>query len=38
MTPDDGSQVDVHLDKGFNVLSQADDNDQGGEGDSGDKD
>ena len=38
VTLDDGSQVDVHLDKGFNVLSQADDSDQGGEGDSGDKD
>lgn len=33
-----GNQVDVHLDKGFNVLSQVDDNDKGGEGDSGDKD
>ena len=38
MTRADGSQVDVHLDKGFNVLSQAGDNDQGGEDDSGDKD
>lgn len=31
VTRADGSQVDVHLDKGFNVLSQAGDNDQGGE-------
>ena len=38
VTRADGSQVDVHLDKGFNVLSQAGDNDQGGEDDSGDKD
>jgi hypothetical protein len=38
VTRADGSQVDVHLDKGFDVLSQADDNDQGGEDDSGDKD
>jgi uncharacterized membrane protein YkoI len=37
VTRADGSQVDVHLDKGFNVLSQADDNDSG-ESDSGDKD
>ena len=34
----DGSQVDVHLDKGFNVLSQVDDNDKAGEGDNGDED
>ena len=38
VTRADGSQVDVHLDKAFNVLSQADDNDRGGEDDSGDKD
>ena len=38
VTRADGSQVDVHLDKGFNVLSQADDSDRGGEDDSGDKD
>jgi uncharacterized membrane protein YkoI len=38
VTLDDGSQVDVHLDKRFNLLSQADDSDQGGQGDSGDKD
>ena len=37
VTRADGSQVDVHLDKGFNVLSQAGDSDQG-EDDSGDKD
>ena len=37
MTRDDGSQVDVHLDSDFNVLSQVDDNDSGGEEDgSGD--
>lgn len=33
-----GSQVDVHLDKDFNVLSQVDDNDESGVGDSGDDD
>ena len=38
VTRADGSQVDVHLDKGFDVLSQADDSDRGGEDDSGDKD
>ena len=38
VTLDDGSQVDVHLDKGFNVISQADDGNEGGEDDSGDKD
>jgi len=31
VTRADGSQVDVHLDKGFNVLSQVSDNDSGGE-------
>ena len=37
VTRDDGSQVDVHLDSDFNVLSQVDDNDSGGEQDgSGD--
>jgi uncharacterized membrane protein YkoI len=38
VTRADGSQVDVHLDKGFNVISEADDSDQGGEEDSGDSD
>ena len=38
VTLDDGSQVDVHLDEGFNVISQADDGNEGGEDDSGDKD
>ena len=31
VTRADGSQVDVHLDKGFNVINQAGDNDKGGE-------
>jgi uncharacterized membrane protein YkoI len=31
VTRADGSQVDVHLDKGFNVLSQVSDSDKGGE-------
>jgi uncharacterized membrane protein YkoI len=31
VTRADGSQVDVHLDRGFNVLSQVSDNDSGGE-------
>jgi uncharacterized membrane protein YkoI len=37
----DGSQVDVHLDKGFNVINQAGDNDNAGdhgENESGDRD
>jgi uncharacterized membrane protein YkoI len=38
----DGSQVDVHLDKGFNLIDQADDGggevDQGGENESGEDD
>jgi uncharacterized membrane protein YkoI len=38
VTLNDGSQVDVHLDEGFNVISQADDGNEGGEDDSGDKD
>jgi len=49
VTRADGSQVDVHLDKGFNVINQAGDgdgdqdgehgdNDQGGENESGDQD
>ena len=38
MTLDDGSQVDVHLDEGFNVISQADDGNEVGEDDSGDTD
>jgi uncharacterized membrane protein YkoI len=33
-----GSQVEVHLDKDFNVISQAGDDDQGGENESGDDD
>jgi uncharacterized membrane protein YkoI len=37
VTRADGSQVDVHLDKGFDVIGQAGDND-GGEDDSGDED
>jgi uncharacterized membrane protein YkoI len=35
VTRGDGSQVDVHLDKGFNVIDQADDGDQGGENEQG---
>jgi uncharacterized membrane protein YkoI len=41
VTRADGSQVDVHLDKGFNVINQAGDNDNGGErgeNESGDQD
>jgi uncharacterized membrane protein YkoI len=41
VTRADGSQVDVHLDKGFNVINQAGDNDKGGEhgeNESGDQD
>lgn len=37
VTRADGSQVDVHLDKDFAVLSQVDDGEKG-EDDSGDKD
>jgi uncharacterized membrane protein YkoI len=33
VTRPDGSQVDVHLDKGFNVLSSAGDDDRSGEDD-----
>ena len=33
VTRADGSQVDVHLDKGFNVLSSAGDDDSSGEDD-----
>jgi hypothetical protein len=33
VTRADGSQVDVHLDKGFDVLSAADDEDSGSEDD-----
>ena len=33
VTRSNGSQVDVHLDRGFNVTSQADDNDRSGEDD-----
>jgi len=36
VTRADGSQVDVHLDKGFSVISDAADGDQGG--DNADKD
>jgi uncharacterized membrane protein YkoI len=38
VTRADGSQVDVHLDKGFNVIGQAADGDQGGDQESGDND
>ena len=41
VTRADGSQVDVHLDKGFNVINQADDGAKGednGENESGDND
>ena len=38
VTRTDGSQVDVHLDKGFNVLGQVNDNDQGGEDEGAGKD
>ena len=33
VTRPDGSQVDVHLDRGFNVLSSAGDDDRSGEDD-----
>ncbi len=36
VTRADGSQIDVHLDKGFNVINQADDG--SGENESGDED
>ncbi len=35
---EDGSSVDVHLDKGFKVLSQASDDDKGGEKDEANDD
>ena len=35
VTRADGSQVDVHLDKHFNVIDQAEDGDQGGENEQG---
>jgi uncharacterized membrane protein YkoI len=38
VTRADGSQVDVHLDKGFNVIDAAGDSDQGGADESGDQD
>jgi uncharacterized membrane protein YkoI len=41
VTRADGSQVDVHLDKGFNVINQHGDSDRGGEhgqNESGDQD
>jgi uncharacterized membrane protein YkoI len=31
----DGTQVDVHLDKGFHVIGNADDSERGGEDESG---
>jgi uncharacterized membrane protein YkoI len=31
VTRADGGQVDVHLDKGFHVINQADDGDEGGD-------
>ena len=34
VTRTDGSQVDVHLDKEFNVISQAGDDDKGSENES----
>jgi uncharacterized membrane protein YkoI len=34
VTRADGSQVDVHLDKGFNVIGQAGDDDRGSENES----
>jgi uncharacterized membrane protein YkoI len=38
VTRADGSQVEVHLDKGFNVIGQAADSDQGNDNDSGEED
>jgi uncharacterized membrane protein YkoI len=38
VTRADGSQVDVHLDKGFHVLNKSADGDHGGQGESGDQD
>ena len=38
VTRADGSQVDVHLDKGFNVLSSVGDNDGSGEKDGSNDD
>ena len=38
VTRADGSQVDVHLDKGFSVISDVADNDKGGEDDGGAED
>jgi len=38
VTRADGSQVDVHLDRGFNVTSAAADDDKGGADESGDRD
>ena len=38
VTRADGSQVDVHLDKGFNVLSDVADDDKGGEDEGGAED
>ena len=35
VTRADGSQVDVHLDKYFNVIDQAEDGDRGGENEQG---
>jgi uncharacterized membrane protein YkoI len=36
VTRDDGSQVDVHLDEGFNVLNEVDDDDNGERDEAGD--
>jgi uncharacterized membrane protein YkoI len=38
VTRADGSEVDVHLDKGFNVINEKGDSDQGGADESGDQD
>lgn len=38
VTRADGSQVDVHLDKGFNVINEAADSEGGAEDEKGDKD
>ena len=38
VTREDGSQVDVHLDRDFNVISQAADDDRSGDQDEADDD
>lgn len=38
VTRADGSQVDVHLDEGFNVIGQASDSDRGGDSERGGND